>query len=91
MTVNQWYNGKRTPPKWVIKLFNELLESKKKGEEIQISNRKKCYMVHVITKTHEWSTVYCENDIKKAYNEKEFWQNQLETKSAEFECWEKVY
>ena len=36
MTVNQWYNGKRTPPKWVIKLLNELIESKKKGEQIDI-------------------------------------------------------
>lgn len=38
MTVNQWYNGKRTPPKWVIKLFNELIESKKKGEQISIES-----------------------------------------------------
>lgn len=38
MTVNQWYNGKRTPPKWVIKLFNELLEIKTNGILIPINS-----------------------------------------------------
>lgn len=40
MTVNQWYNGKRIPPKWVVKLFNELIESKKKGEQIEMFDDK---------------------------------------------------
>lgn len=91
MTVNQWYNGKRTPPNWVIKLFNELIESKKKGEQLQISNREKCYAIKITRNNNEWREFYCENDIKYAYNQKEFWQNQKNTIKAEFECWEKVY
>ena len=91
MTVNQWYNGKRSPPKWVVKLFNELIESKKKGKQIQMNNREKCYAVNVKIKNNEWRKFFCENEIKKAYEEKEFWQKEPGTEIAKFECWEKVY
>lgn len=35
-TVRQWWNGDRKPPKWVIKLLNKLIESKKNGEQIEM-------------------------------------------------------
>ena len=39
-TVRQWWNGDRTPPKWVVKLLNELIELKKNGEQIRIEEKK---------------------------------------------------
>lgn len=38
-TVRQWWNGDRTPPKWVTKILNESIELKKNGEQIAIEDR----------------------------------------------------
>lgn len=73
MTVNQWYNGKRTPPKWVIKLFNELIESKKKGEQIEIFD--KMYYSGYVRYKNDDRDLHSKNF--RTLKDSEDWQNHI--------------